>query len=66
MTQGAPRTVQQAAEELNVSVYTIRAWIAKRRLGYTRINGRAIRVPQSEIVRLLEEGKVPPLRRPAA
>ncbi len=56
-----PRTVEQAAEELNLSRATIRAWIAQRRLGHIRL-GRAIRVPVEEIRRILEAGYVPPER----
>lgn len=53
-----PRTVKQAAEELNVSVSTIRAWIGQRRIGCLRL-GRAVRIPTSEIARLLEAGFLP-------
>ena len=53
-----PRTVVQAAEELNVSRSTVRAWIAQRRLGYVRL-GRAVRIPAAEIRRVLETGFVP-------
>ena len=56
-----PRTVEQAAAELNLSKETIRCWIAQRRLGHVRL-GRAIRIPAQEIVRLLEAGYVPPAR----
>ena len=56
-----PRTVEQAAAELNLSTATIRAWIAKRRLGHIRL-GRAIRIPVDEIRRLLETGYIPPSR----
>ena len=56
-----PRTVEQAATELNLSRATIRAWIAQRRLGHVRL-GRAIRIPVSEIQRVLESGYVPPER----
>jgi excisionase family DNA binding protein len=52
------RTVEQAAEDLNVSVHTIRAWIARRKIACVRL-GRAVRVPASEILRLVEEGTVP-------
>lgn len=31
-----PRTVKEAAAELNVSVSTVRAWVAQRRLGCVR------------------------------
>lgn len=53
-----PRTVVQAAEELNLSRATIRAWIAQRRLGYIRL-GRSVRIPAAEIQRVLEAGFVP-------
>lgn len=53
-----PRTVNEAAEELGLSVHTIRAWIASRRLGHLRL-GRAIRIPAAEIRRVLEESTVP-------
>jgi excisionase family DNA binding protein len=58
---GPPCTVDQAAEALNVKKSTIRAWIAQRRLGHVRL-GRAVRIPPSEIQRLLEAGYVPPER----
>ena len=57
-TDNQPRTVEQAAEELNLSKATIRAWIAQRRLGHIRL-GRAIRVPVAEIQRVLQAGFVP-------
>ena len=56
-----PLRVARAAEELGVSIHTVRTWIAQRRIGHVRL-GRAIRVPRSEIERLLEVGFVPPLR----
>jgi excisionase family DNA binding protein len=56
-----PRTVEQAAEELNLSRATIRAWIAQRRLGHVRL-GRAIRIPAEEIRRILDVGYIPPSR----
>ena len=51
-------TVKQAAEELNVSVFTIRSWISQRRIVHVRL-GRAIRVPSAEIQRLIDRGTVP-------
>lgn len=57
-----PRTVEQAALELNLSTATIRSWIAQRRLGHVRL-GRAIRIPAEEIRRVLEAGFVPAARR---
>ena len=61
MTGHAPLTVVQSAEALNVSVHTIRAWIARRKIGHVKL-GRAIRVPRAEIDRLLERGTVPATR----
>lgn len=54
------RTVEQAAVDLCVSVHTIRAWIARRKIGCVRL-GRAVRIPESEITRLIEQGTVPAL-----
>jgi len=53
-----PRTVQEAAEELGLSIHTIRAWIAQRRIAHIRL-GRAVRIPPAEIVRLLRENTIP-------
>ena len=39
-----PRTVAEAADELGLSVHTIRTWIASRRVAHIRL-GRAIRIP---------------------
>ena len=54
-------TVNDAAEELGLSPATIRAWIRQRRIGYVRL-GRAVRIPSSEIHRLVERGTVPAIR----
>lgn len=52
------KTIPQTAAELGLSVHTIRAWIASRRIGHVRL-GRAVRVPSAEIERLIERGTVP-------
>ena len=57
-----PRTVDEAADELAVSPFTIRSWIGQRRIGHVRL-GRSIRIPAAEIQRLLEDG-FHPARRP--
>jgi excisionase family DNA binding protein len=61
MQQEAAKTVRAAAEELGLSAATIRAWIRQRRIGYIRL-GRAVRIPPSEIRRLIERGTVPAIR----
>lgn len=53
-----PRTVSEAAEELGLSVHTIRAWVAERRLAHLRL-GRAIRIPAAELRRVIEQATVP-------
>ena len=52
-------TVDEAAAALTLKPKTIRAWIASRRISYVRLGGRAIRIPITEINRLIEEGMVP-------
>jgi excisionase family DNA binding protein len=57
-TRKTPLTVQEAATSLGLSVHTIRAWIAQRKIGYIRL-GRAVRISPSEIERILRESTVP-------
>ena len=57
-----PRTVSEAADELGLSVHTVRAWIADRRLAHLRL-GRAIRIPAAEIRRVIEKSTVPAVRK---
>jgi excisionase family DNA binding protein len=52
-----PLTVREAAEALNLSQPTIRAWLSQRRISFIQL-GRAIRIPASEIDRLLSQGMV--------
>ena len=51
-------TALQFAEELGMSAKTVRAWIAARRIECCRF-GRSVRIPASEIRRLVSEGTVP-------
>ena len=53
-----PLTVTETAKLLNLSEACIRAWILKRKIGVVKL-GRAVRVPQSEVRRVLDEGAVP-------
>jgi excisionase family DNA binding protein len=54
--------VAEAADELGLSVHTIRAWIAGRRIAHIRL-GRAIRIPAGEVRRLIDAGTVPAERK---
>ena len=58
MMDSKPRTVDQAANELNVARSTVRAWITQRRIGHIRL-GRSVRIPAAEIARMLEAGFTP-------
>jgi excisionase family DNA binding protein len=57
-----PRTVSEAAEELGLSVHTVRAWIASRRLAHLRL-GRSIRVPAEELRRVIQDSTIPAERK---
>jgi excisionase family DNA binding protein len=61
MQSETTKTVRQTADELGLSPATLRAWIRERRIGYVRL-GRAVRIPASEIRRLIERGTVPAIR----
>lgn len=52
-----PKTVPEAAKELGISIHTVRSWIAQHRIGYLKL-GRAVRIPQAEIDRILRESAV--------
>lgn len=53
--------VPEAAEMLALSQKTVWQWIGERRIGVVRL-GRAVRVPLTEIERLMEEGSTPAQR----
>jgi excisionase family DNA binding protein len=43
----------EVAQLLRVSVRTVRRWAAHNRIEHVHTPGKAIRIPQSEVVRLL-------------
>jgi excisionase family DNA binding protein len=51
-------TIEQASATLGLKPVTLRAWMARRKVGYVRL-GRSVRIPYSEIDRLIERGTVP-------
>lgn len=53
--------VPDASDRLGVSPLTIYKWTAQRRIGCVRL-GRAVRIRESEIKRLIEEGTRPARR----
>jgi excisionase family DNA binding protein len=52
-------TAAQVAERLSMKESTIRAWLLARRLSHVRVGRRAVRVPVSEIERIIAEGSIP-------
>jgi len=51
-------TVNEASCEMNLAVGTIRAWLLSRKLGYVKL-GKAVRIPRTEIQRLIDQGSIP-------
>jgi excisionase family DNA binding protein len=51
-------TIKATAERLGLSVATIRQWVLLRKIAYHKL-GRATRISEREIPRLLNEGEVP-------
>jgi excisionase family DNA binding protein len=62
MKEPTPRllSLSQVSEELGVATVTLRRWVSQRRIAVVRL-GRAVRVDQGEIERLIERGTVPAL-----
>lgn len=56
-------TIDKAAEALGLKPPTLRAWMARRKIGFVRL-GRAVRIPESEIRRLIEAGFTPARQTP--
>ena len=52
-------TVREVAQLLNLRESTVRAWLLRRRLAYTRVGKRAVRIFASEVDRVIDEGAVP-------
>ncbi len=51
--------VPEVADWLALRVPTIRAWILHRRIRAVRVGKRAIRIPLSEVERVIAEGTIP-------
>ncbi len=51
--------VSEAAELLAVRESTIRAWLLHRKLSKVRVGARAVRIPATEVERIITEGTVP-------
>ena len=53
-------SLPQAAEELGITVNTIRAWIYRRKIAFVKI-GRSVRVSEETVQRIIDRGSVPAL-----
>ena len=50
-------SLEQAAELLTLSVWTLRKWITKKRIVSCKLGSRRV-IPASEITRILQESRV--------
>ena len=53
-------SLPQAAEELGVTVNTLRAWVYRRKIGYVKV-GRSVRVSEATIQKIIDRGTIPAL-----
>jgi excisionase family DNA binding protein len=51
-------SVSACADRLGLKEPTIRLWISKRKIAYVKL-GRAVRIPQSELDRLIRDNTIP-------
>jgi len=51
--------VSEVAERLGLRVATIRAWVLHRRIAAVRVGRRAIRIPLSAVVQIIQAGTIP-------
>lgn len=54
------RSLPEAAQRLGLSTKTLRAWVWTRRIDYCKI-GRAVRISDETIQRIIDRGSVPAL-----
>ena len=52
------KSLSQAAEELGITVNTLRAWIYRRKIDYLKI-GRCVRISDATIAKIIERGSIP-------
>ena len=51
------QTIDEAAERLRLKPRTVRRWIFLRKVDYVKV-GASVRIPESEIERIIQEGTV--------
>lgn len=56
------RTVEEAARRLGLKPRTVRRWVFLRKIDYVKVGG-AVRIAESELERVIEQGTVQRIRR---
>ena len=51
--------IEEFAAALNIKPSTARAWMLRRRIAKVRVGSRAIRIPASEVQRIIAAGMTP-------
>ena len=51
--------VEEFAAQLNIKPSTVRAWLLRRRISKVHVGSRAIRIPASEVARIVAAGMIP-------
>ena len=51
-------TLEQASQRLGMKVVTLRMWASRRKIARCKI-GRSVRIPESEIARIIESSLIP-------
>lgn len=54
-------TIEEAAIRLGLRPVTLRMWASARKIARVRIGKRAIRIPESEITKIISRGLIPAL-----
>jgi len=57
------RTLPEAAERLGVSIKTLRGWVWRRTIPYVKVGGRAVRISDETIQKIIDRGTMPALER---
>lgn len=64
MTVNHALRLKEAAARLGLSYRTLQRWVQELRIGSIRYSERTVRIPESEVERLLKEHWVPPFIKP--
>jgi excisionase family DNA binding protein len=51
-------TITEAAEKLSLKPKTLRTWIGRKRITVVRPGGWTVRIPETEVERIIAEGTV--------